>query len=131
MYGKLYNWHAVNDPRKLAPVGWHIPSYKEWTKLIDYLGGTKIAGSKLKTSYGWTEDKGNNESGFEGLPGGRRYLDDAKFNFIKGSGEWWSSSKDEETKSFAWHGSVEYFSDSFYMSYEKKGCGLSVRCIKD
>lgn len=25
-YGKLYNWYAVNDPRGLAPEGFHIPS---------------------------------------------------------------------------------------------------------
>jgi uncharacterized protein (TIGR02145 family) len=24
-YGKLYNWYAVNDPRGLAPKGYHIP----------------------------------------------------------------------------------------------------------
>ena len=29
-YGKLYNWHAVNDPRGLAPEGWHVPSDEEW-----------------------------------------------------------------------------------------------------
>src|SRR5947209_20105804 len=25
IYGKLYNWYAVNDPRGLAPLVWHIP----------------------------------------------------------------------------------------------------------
>ena len=27
--GILYNWFAVNDPRGLAPEGWHIPTDKE------------------------------------------------------------------------------------------------------
>lgn len=25
IFGKLYNWYAVTDPRGLAPAGWHIP----------------------------------------------------------------------------------------------------------
>jgi uncharacterized protein (TIGR02145 family) len=37
LYGKLYNWYAVNDPRGLAPLGWHIPTINEWTNLNDYL----------------------------------------------------------------------------------------------
>jgi hypothetical protein len=37
-YGKLYNWYAVNDPRGLAPKGYHIPNNEEWMTLIDYLG---------------------------------------------------------------------------------------------
>ena len=39
-YGKLYNYFAVYDKRGLAPKGWHIPSDKEWSILIDYLGVT-------------------------------------------------------------------------------------------
>ena len=38
VYGKLYNWYAVKDPRGLAPLGWHIPSYEEWDTLNVYLG---------------------------------------------------------------------------------------------
>lgn len=37
-YGKLYNWYAVNDPRGLAPAGWHIPTDLEWTTMTDCLG---------------------------------------------------------------------------------------------
>ena len=33
IYGKLYNWYAVNDTRGLAPTGWHVPTDAEWTIL--------------------------------------------------------------------------------------------------
>ncbi len=52
-YGKLYNWYAVNDPRGLAPEGYHIPTDAEWTVLTDYLGGAAFAGAKMKTTSGW------------------------------------------------------------------------------
>ena len=52
-YGKLYNWYAVNDSRGLAPVGYHIPSDAEWTKLTDFLGGESVARTKMKSKSGW------------------------------------------------------------------------------
>ena len=49
-YGKLYNWYsAVNDHRGLALEGWTIPSDKDWTKLINYLGGEDIAGANVNS----------------------------------------------------------------------------------
>ena len=48
-YGKLYNWYAVNDSRGLAPVGYHVPSDAEWTKLTDFLGGESVASTKMKS----------------------------------------------------------------------------------
>lgn len=48
VYGKLYNWYAVNDRRGLAPKGWHIPTDEEWSTLVNYLGGESIAGAKLR-----------------------------------------------------------------------------------
>ncbi|MFM7813177.1 MAG: fibrobacter succinogenes major paralogous domain-containing protein, partial [Flavobacteriales bacterium] len=72
-YGKLYNWYAVNDPRGLAPVGWHIPSYEDWMLLIDSQGGEADAGMNLKSDKGWIgEGNGTNASGFAGMPGGKR-----------------------------------------------------------
>jgi uncharacterized protein (TIGR02145 family) len=34
-YGKLYNAAALNDPRGLAPEGWHVPSHIEFNQLVD------------------------------------------------------------------------------------------------
>jgi len=57
-YGKLYNGYAVNDPRGLAPSGYHIPTDAEWTILTDYLGGDSIAGAKMKSTSGWNSFDG-------------------------------------------------------------------------
>lgn len=50
-YGKLYNWYAVNDPRGLAPEGWHVPNDEEWETLENYLGDD--ASKKMKSTSGW------------------------------------------------------------------------------
>ena len=34
IYGNLYNWHAVNDSRNIAPVGWHVPSKTSWKSIL-------------------------------------------------------------------------------------------------
>lgn len=49
-YGRLYNWHAVDDSRGLCPSGWHVPTNGEWTLLTDFLGGASIAGAAMKSS---------------------------------------------------------------------------------
>jgi hypothetical protein len=38
MYGALYNWYAVDDPRGLCPAGWHVPSDDEWKEMEIFLG---------------------------------------------------------------------------------------------
>jgi hypothetical protein len=58
-YGLLYNWYAVNDPRGLAPDGYHIPSEKEWTELSDFLGGEENAGYHMKANAGWRSYDGD------------------------------------------------------------------------
>lgn len=95
-YGKLYNWYAVNDPRGLAPNGWHIPSDSEWTVLTDYLGGIEKAGTKLKATNGWEyNSNGTNESCFTALPGGCQSSPGTgnlpSFWHIGTCGNWWSS----------------------------------------
>lgn len=53
--GKLYNWYAVNDPRGIAPHGYHVPTAKDWQILIDYLGEGQ-AGEKMKNIADWPID---------------------------------------------------------------------------
>ena len=35
IFGLLYNWWAVSDPRGLAPEGWHVATDSEFKRLID------------------------------------------------------------------------------------------------
>ncbi|MGV9003096.1 FISUMP domain-containing protein [Flavobacterium sp.] len=102
-YGKLYNWYAVNDPRGLAPAGYHIPSDAERITLTTFLGGESIAGGKMKSTTGWNSPNtaATNSSGFTGLPGGCRN-DYGSFYFIGETGYWWSSSEDDATNAWNW-----------------------------
>jgi uncharacterized protein (TIGR02145 family) len=127
-YGKLYNWYAVNDPRGLAPEGWHVPSDDEWTVLTDTLGGVKAAGNKLKSISGWKYNcNGTNESGFNGLPGGRCIF--GRFIHIGVRGVWWSSSPYQYSIDYA---CSHYLTNGSLESYDNhKGIGCSVRCIQD
>ena len=69
-YGRLYNWHAVSDGRGLAPLGWHVPSDADWGTLVEYLGGSAVAGGKMKeagTAHWLSPNTGaTNESAFSG-----------------------------------------------------------------
>jgi len=128
-YGKLYNWYAVNDPRGLAPKGYHIPTDNEWTILSENLGGTSEAGTKMKSSSGWKNNgNGTNTSGFAGLPGGFRngY---GNFYSIGAFGYWWSSS--EDYADFAWSRYLFYNNGFVYRSFYNKQNGFSVRCLRD
>ena len=131
-YGKLYNWYAVNDPRGLAPQGWHIPSDAEWTTLETTLEGDAVAGGKMKEAGTphWTSPNtgGTDNSGFTGLPGGYRFIN-GSFDFIGNYGFWWSST--ENGIAGAWY---RYLSDIYGVArrnYYNKEFGFSVRCVRD
>ena len=132
IYGKLYNWYAVNDPRGLAPIGFHIPSDAEWTNLTTYLGGEPIAGGKMKeagTSHWLSPNTGaTNSSGFAGLPGGLR---DGHVNFheIGAFGGWWSSLGNSQGD--AWARGLSSVDGIVLTGETDKIKGFSVRCVKD
>ena len=128
-YGKLYNWYAVNDPRGLAPKGFHIPSDAEWTVLTDYLGGELAAGSKMKSSTGWDSNgNGTNSSGFAGFPGGGRN-GSGSFYSIGRSGYWWSAA--ESRSNDAWNRTLGCSYGDVYRGNYNKHYAFSVRCLGD
>jgi uncharacterized protein (TIGR02145 family) len=133
IYGKLYNWYAVNDQRGLSPDGWHVPSDSEWTTLSNYLGGKSIAGGKLKetgTSHWLSPNIGaTNETSFSAIPGGWCYSDDGTFHYINRSGYWWSSSECNATFGWCWY--MYYNYKDISRGSDEKSSGFSVRCIKD
>ncbi len=132
-YGKLYNWYAVIDKRGLAPEGLHIPMDTEWTKLTDFLGGASISGAKMKNENDWNDNKvqfvkGDNFSGFLGLPGGLRSLN-GSFGAVGINGDWWSATEYDTNN--AYYRFLVRYDISLYRDNYNKARGMSVRCIKD
>jgi uncharacterized protein (TIGR02145 family) len=131
-YGRLYNWYAVDDPRKLAPKGWHIPSDAEWTILAVYLGGKADAGGKLKeaaTSH-WLEPNtgATNETGFTAVPNGYRGIFSG-FTNLGETAEMWTSTADDED--WVWARVIYFNSAELHVLEAGRAAGFSVRCIKD
>jgi uncharacterized protein (TIGR02145 family) len=145
-YGLLYTWAAAmngavssnNSPsgvQGVCPTGWHVPSDAEWTYLTNYLGGSTVAGDKLKeagTAHWYSPNTGaTNESGFTALPGGLRVSDGA-FYYVGGIGHWWSSTEDGATH--AWDRGLGCLSSGIFSSNYGgyfKSFGCSVRCLRD
>nr|MBN2277004.1 hypothetical protein [candidate division Zixibacteria bacterium] len=132
IYGSLYNWYAVADIREIAPEGWHVSTASEWNVLRDYLGGSQVAGGKLKdtgTAY-WCEpnEGATNESGFTGLPGGFRMSSGGYDNMCIWAMFWSSTYSDGNGVMWECLYSSEPSLGSGY--YDMNG-GMSVRCVED
>ena len=144
VYGKLYNWYAaagiynaasLTNPtlrKKLAPMGWHVPTDTEWTTLTDCLGGGSVAGGKMKATgtslWSSPNTDATNSSGFTGLPGGIRDSFGTFYN-IGNYGYWWSSS--EFDSALAWVRDLYYFVGGAYRGLNNKTTGFSVRSLRD
>jgi uncharacterized protein (TIGR02145 family) len=146
IYGKLYNWYAVNDPRGLAPEGWHVPSDEEWKELEMCLGmsqssadstghrgtdeGSKLAGLAELWKDGALEDNANfGTSGFFALPGGFRSRN-STFHYVVIFGYWWSATEYDATRALC-RGLHYDYSSKVQRTYGNKEYGVSVRCVRD
>ncbi|MBE0640024.1 MAG: hypothetical protein IH598_16015 [Bacteroidales bacterium] len=145
-YGVLFNWPASLTA---CPEGWHLPTYAQWTQLVDYLGsqGINLHGNALKSCRQvnsplsgdcntmehprWNSDATNHgfdEFGFSALPGGIRHM--GIYGNLGMYGHWWSAT--EYNSTIAWNSVIISFWGAMnkYSDYEKS-TGMSVRCLKN
>jgi len=127
-YGRLYDWKTA---KKACPSGWHLPSNAEWQTLVDFAGGDKVAGKKLKAKSGWNNNgSGTDNYGFAALPGGKGEDYNNNFEYVGSLGYWWSATESDADVVKCWimihdHESIDRF------DLNKESEPVSVRCIKD
>lgn len=132
VWGKLYNKYAVDDPRGLAPVGWHIPTKLEWMELVT-AAGTPGA-PKIKATTGWkTPYVASNSTGFSAYPAGGIIRGQFDFKNVSLETYFWTKAPTVSTD-------LRYY---IYMQAENNDInvipdildgglhGFSVRCRKD
>lgn len=129
-YGKLYNWYAANST-KLAPVGWHVATEAEWQALVTCLGGTTVAGGKMKaTSVLWQAPNtgASNSSGFNALPSGFKGSS-GSYGSLGAVAYFWGSNQRSTAQGEYLVLNNDFASVAF--NGANKTFGYSVRCIKD
>ena len=130
LFGKWYNWYAINDSRGLCPTGWHVATNQEWQDLQTSLGGPTLAGDILKsTSSNWNNaNTGTNEIGFSAEPSG--YID-ANGNgqlLFESAFSWTSTAINSNSAYYKQMNRTE--SNLYTYQFDKKSAA-PCRCVKD
>ena len=130
-YGCLYDW---TNAKQVCPEGWHLPSIDEWFEMLNYLGGSSIAGDKLRETSRehWSDylliTSTTNESGFTAFAGG--YASQVWMIGYHGMGShayFWTSDGDVNFADY-------YLIDNTPVvkkGYDEIIFGYSIRCIRD
>ena len=122
-----YTWYAA--VRVAATVqGWHLPSTSEWDVLATAVGGASKAGTKLKSTYGWSSRNGTDDYGFAAFPAGCWISD--SFNFLGEYSFFWTiTSRSFQSK----EAYSRYFDTgrSMHSNYYRMTRAYSVRLVKD
>lgn len=130
IYGRIYNWNAVNTG-KLCPKGWRVPTEEEWDDLITELGGEVLAGGKLKAvSMLWDAPNtgASNESEFTALPAGLKF-NNGSYDLLGEYTSFWSATSITENESWAY--SLISTNEEISKDNASKRSGLSCRCVID
>ena len=124
-YGKLYTWE---EAVAIDVDGWHLPTNAEWDTLITYLGGTGVAGGKMKEAglSHWSSPNtgATNSSGFTALPAGDQ------ISQITWDAYLWSATEYDGSNAYVYQLSAS--TDDIAQGYNTKALSkYSVRLIKD
>ena len=148
IYGKLYNFYALLDPRNLAPPGWHVPTDADWKILegnVDsrYSVGNVAwegagergydAGGKLKSkSNHWSSPNigANDTSGFSALPAGVRDPVDGSYKSVN-LGAFFGTASAAAGENQMWYRDLWYENSFVERLTTVKSAGGSVRLVKD
>jgi uncharacterized protein (TIGR02145 family) len=122
-----YTWEAAVRIAASIP-GWHLPTAAEWVTLANAVGGTSVAGTKLKSTTGWSEGNGTDDFGFAAFPAG--YHSDSFYNVGSIVYFWTATEATEYSSSLAYY---RYFNTdaSMHSNFFTKSFGYSVRLVKD
>ena len=121
-----YTWAAA--VRVAATVqGWHLPSRTEWNTLATAVGGTSIAGTKLKSTYGWSSGNGTDNYGFSAFPAGYRTAS-GTFNSFGSLVRFWTETA--SSSSYAYRANLTTDASIGIGTTAKTNC-FSVRLVKD
>jgi len=131
-YGRLYN---LSQAKRACPAGWHLPSDAEWAELMDYVGDSLTAGTRLKASEGWRSKEnvpaGTDDYLFSALPGGAGNINGNSFDKGGIEGYWWSATAGGRYHGHTWYRNLN--EDSKRVKKDSFGDNglFSVRCVQD
>lgn len=130
-YGALYNWYAASTAN-FAPVGWHVPTSAEFETKVTFLGGSTVAGGKLKEigliHWNTPNTGATNDVGFSALGAGCRQYNGI-FVGIGTLSFFWSTTPLNST--YSRNMNLSYSSAASIIDLRQNTYGLSLRLIKD
>ena len=127
-FGALYSWEFA---KKLVPKGWRLPTDGDWQQLEREIGISK----ESVNTIGWrginnevNELKQNGKTGFNIVFGGWK-TDYGDFRFQEQHANFWCADSYDNERAFERLFGVK--NQKIGREYGNKGCGFSVRYVKD
>ena len=111
IYGKLYNWYVVKDPRCACPEGWRVPKAADWEVLL----------KQLEMVF--------DPVGLGMIPGGLRSGKDGSFHYSGYDGYLWIN--EENSSIYGWNRDIHSNGVGMYRQAVSERDGYSIRCMKE